>query len=139
MSDSEQEVSLPRSQSESTAEARKSIDEPLCFVHHHPGYLRIRSEVFLHADDNAPVVAAAQSAAETTPGFRSWTRNPNTGSVVVEYEPGTLDVDDFLKHIAKSAGFRGVESAANASTASRQELVGAFLDGVQTSIRLYAR
>jgi len=131
LSDSEQEVSLPRSQSESTPEARKSIDEPLRLVHHHPGYLRIRSGAFLHADDDAPVVAAAQSAAGTTPGFRSWTRNPNTGSVIVEYEPGSLDVDDFLNHIAKSAGFQGVESAADASTASREELVSAFLDGVQ--------
>ena len=130
MSRSEQEVGLPGSWSES-AEEPKPIDEPLRLVHHHPGYLRIRSGVFVQPKDDNPVVAAAQTAAETASGFRSWTLNPKTGSVVVEYEPGTLDADDLLKHIAKSAGFRGVENWAGDSKTSRQELVSAFLDTVQ--------
>ena len=130
MSRSEQEVGLPGSWSES-AEEPKPIDEPLRLVHHHPGYLRIRSGVFVQPKDDNPVVAAAQTAAETASGFRSWTLNPKTGSVVVEYEPGTLDADDLLKHIAKSAGFRGVENWTGGSKRSRQELVSAFLDTVQ--------
>jgi hypothetical protein len=130
VSRSEQEVCMPGSRSESAAEP-KPIDEPLRLVHHHPGYLRIRSGVFVQPKDDNPVVAAAQTAAETASGFRSWTLNPKTGSVVVEYEPGTLDADDLLKHIAKSAGFRGVENWAGDSKTSRQELVSAFLDTVQ--------
>jgi len=98
-------------------------------VHHHPGYLRIRAEAFVQPDDDSSIVTAAQTAAETVPGFRSWSLNPKTGSVVVEYDPGTLDADDLLKHIAKSAGFRGVEISSSRKM-NRQELVGAFLDTV---------
>jgi hypothetical protein len=130
LSRSEQEVDLPASRSGS-AEDPEPIDEPLRLVHHHPGYLRIRSGAFIQPKDEDPVVAAAQTAAETTPGFRSWTLNPKTGSVVVEYNPGSLDADDFLKHIAKSAGFRGVENWMGGSKTSRQELVASFLDAVQ--------
>ena len=130
MSRSEQEVGLLGSRSESAAEP-KPIDEPLRLVHHHPGYLRIRSGAFVQPKENDPIVAAAQTAAETASGFRSWTLNPKTGSVVVEYEPGTLDADDLLKHIAKSAGFRGVANWAASSKTSREELVSAFLDTVQ--------
>ncbi len=129
MSHSEQEVTFPGSRSKSR-EQPKPIDEPLRLVHHHPGYLRIRAGAFIQPEDNSSVVTAARIAAETVPGFRSWSPNPKTGSVVVEYKPGTLDADDLLKHIAKSAGFRGVENLAS-SKMNRQELVRAFLDTVQ--------
>ena len=129
LSHSKQEVTLPGASSESR-EQPKRIDEPLRLVHHHPGYLRIRAGAFIQPEDDSPVVAAAQTAAETVPGFRSWSLNPKTGSVVVEYDPGTLDADDLLKHIAKSAGFRGVESSPG-SKMNRRELVSAFLDTVQ--------
>jgi hypothetical protein len=129
LSHSAPEVTLPDSRSES-AEQPKPIDEPLRLVHHHPGYLRIRAGAFVQPEDNSSVVTAAQTAAETVPGFRSWTLNPKTGSVVVEYEPGTLEADDLLMHIAKNAGFRGVEHSAG-SKMNREELVSAFLDTVQ--------
>ena len=129
MSHSEQEVPLPGSRSESR-ERFERIDEPLHLVHHHPGYLRIRAQAFVQPEDGSSVVTAAQTAAETVPGFRSWSLNPKTGSVVVEYDPGTLDADDLLKHIAKSAGFRGVETSSSRNM-NRQELVSAFLDSVQ--------
>jgi hypothetical protein len=131
LSRSEQEVSLPGSRSENAVEEPKPVDESLRLVHHHPGYLRIRAGAFVQPEDDNPIVAAAQTAAEAAPGFRSWRLNPKTGSVVVEYEPGTLDADDLLKHIAKSAGFRGVAHAADGSKRSRQELVSGFLDTVQ--------
>ena len=99
-------------------------------MHHHPGYLRIRAGAFLQPEDNDPVVTAARTAAETVPGFRSWSLNPKTGSVVIEYDPGTLEADDLLKHIAKSAGLRGVEIATS-TRMNREELVSAFLDTVQ--------
>ncbi len=127
LSHSEQEATLPGSDSESR-EHPKRIDKPLRLVHHHPGYLRIRAEAFVQPEDSS--VVAAQTAAENAPGFRSWSLNPKTGSVVVEYDPATLDADDLLKRIAKSAGFRGVETSTSGKS-NRQELLSAFLDSVQ--------
>ena len=129
MSYSEQKTTFPGSRSESRERARR-IEEPLRLVHHHPGYLRIRAGAFLQPEDDSPIVAAARTAAEAVPGFRSWSLNPKTGSVVVEYDPGTLDADDLLKHIAKSAGLPGVEISTSRKM-NRQELVSAFLDSVQ--------
>src|SRR5271157_5408409 len=130
LSHSEQDVTLPGSSRPEIREQPKRIDEPLRLVHHHPGYLRIRAGAFIHPEDNSSVVTAAQTAAETVPGFRSWSLNPKTGSVVVEYDPGMLDADDLLKHIAKSAGLRGIEISTSRKM-NRQELVSAFQDTVQ--------
>jgi hypothetical protein len=129
LSYSEQKTTFPGSRSESRERARR-IEEPLRLVHHHPGYLRIRAGAFLQPEDDSPIVAAARTAAEAVPGFRSWSLNPKTGSVVIEYDPGTLDADDLLKHIAKSAGLPGVEISTSRKM-NRQELVSAFLDSVQ--------
>jgi len=119
----------PRASSESQA-TPTSADEPLRLVHHHPGYLRVRAAVFLGVDDASHIVAAARTAAESVPGFRSWSLNPKTGSAVIEYEPGAVEPDDLLKHVAKSAGLRGVEVATRHKT-TRQEVVSSFLDKVQ--------
>jgi heavy-metal-associated domain-containing protein len=105
--------------------------EPLRLVHHHPGYLRIRADAFLQAQANSPIVTAARTAAEAVPGFRSWSLSPKTGSVVIQYEPGKLEPDDLLKHIAGRAGFRGVEVATR-HKANRRELVSNFLNEVQS-------
>ena len=112
-------------------------DEPLRLIHHHPGYLRIRAGAFVGAAGDSPTVASARTAAETVPGFRSWSLNPTTGSVVIQYEPGTLEADDLLKCIAKGAGFAGVEMSARRK-GNRRELVSAFLDGVQDVNRTVA-
>ena len=127
MSHSEQESAGSR------AESRQSsghVDEPLRLVHHHPGYLRVRAGIFLEPGESNPVVTAAQTAAEAIPGFRSWTLNPRTGSVVIEYEPDTVDADDLLRQVAKSAGLQGVETSTGRKM-SREELVSGFLDSVQ--------
>jgi hypothetical protein len=102
----------------------------LRLVHHHPGYLRIRADAFLQPEDASPVVTAARTAAETVSGFRSWSLNPKTGSVVIEYDPATLDADDLLKHIAKNGGFQGVVISTG-SKRNREQLVSSFLDTVQ--------
>jgi len=107
-----------------------AVDEPLHLVHHHPGYLRVRAAIFLQADEDNPSVTAARTAAEAVPGFRSWSLNPKTGSVVIEYEPGAIEPDDLLKHIAKRAGLPGVEVATRHKM-TRQEVVSSFLDKVQ--------
>ena len=119
-------------------EPLKHLDEPIRLVHHHAGYLRIRADGFFQAEEASPIVAAARTAAESAPGFRSWSLNPKTGSVVVQYDPGTLEADDLLKHIAKCAGFQGVEIATR-SKMNRQELVSGFLDKVQGINRVVDR
>jgi hypothetical protein len=111
-------------------EPLKGSAESLRLVHHHPGYVRIRAQAFLHPQAHSPVVTSARRAAEAVTGFRSWSLNPTTGSVVIQYEPGTVEADDLLSRIAKHAGFRGVEISTR-TTRSRRELVGAFLDGAQ--------
>jgi len=126
---SEEENAHRESASESQASSA-GVDEPLRLVHHHPGYLRVRAAVFLGVDDASPIVAAARTAAESVPGFRSWSLNPKTGSAVIEYEAGAVEPDDLLKHVAKGAGLRGVEVASRHKT-TRQELVSSFLDEVQ--------
>jgi hypothetical protein len=131
MSPTAQKDPRPASRPESLERReRERVDEPLRLVHHHPGYLRIQAGAFTQPADDGSVAAAAQAAAEAAPGFRSWSHNPKTGSVVVEYDPGALEADDLLKHIAKGAGLRGVENATSTKM-NRQELVGAFLDTVQ--------
>jgi len=105
-------------------------DEPLCLIHHHAGYVRVRATAFLRPDEGSPVVTAARTAAESVPGFRSWSHNPKTGSVVIEYDPGALEPDDLLRHIAKSAGLPGVEVATRGKM-TREELVSSFLNKVQ--------
>ena len=61
----------------------KPSDEPLRLVHHHPGYVRIQADAFTALEDDDPVVTAAQAAAESIPGFLTWSRNPKTGSAVI--------------------------------------------------------
>jgi hypothetical protein len=119
-----------RAEPSSASEAPLKPDGPLRLVHHHPGYLRIRADAFLQAQPNSPIVTAARTAAEEVSGFRSWSLSPKTGSVVIQYDPGKLEPDDLLKHIAGRAGFRGVEVATR-TKANRRELVGGFLSGVQ--------
>jgi hypothetical protein len=105
------------------------VNEPLRLVHHHAGYLRVRANAFTGTTADA-VVARARAAAEATAGFRSWSHDPRTGSVVVQYEPGAVDADDLLKHIATSAGLSGVESH-TVTKMNRDELVSVFMDAVQ--------
>jgi len=130
--------SLPRRESGAeTKEPLERTDEALRLVHHHPGYLRIRAGAFLQAQADGRLVTSARTAAETAPGFRSWSLNPRTGSVVIQYEPAAIEADDLLQHIAKRAGFRGV-TISTRTKANRRELVGAFLDGVQNVNRAVA-
>jgi hypothetical protein len=92
----------------------------------------------MQPEDDDPVVMAARNATESVPGFRSWSLNPKTGSVVVQYDPGMIEPDDLLKHIAKSAGLRGVEIATSRKM-NRQELVSGFLDTVQDVNRVVSQ
>lgn len=120
----------PRGSPSTDGERDLDGQEPLRLVHHHPGYLRIRAEAFIRPSDDGSALAAARAAAETAPGFLSWSPNVRTGSVVIEYDPAMLDADDLLKHIAKQAGLRGVEIIPGRKM-SREDIVSAFLDSMQ--------
>ena len=123
----------PTAQRSSVSEPPATLqptDEPLLLVHHHPGYVRIRAEAFRQAEEGSAIVTAAQTAADTVPGFRSWSFNPKTGSAVIQYETGKVEPDDLLKHIAKRAGFRDVEIATRTKV-NRQEAVSQFLSTIQ--------
>jgi hypothetical protein len=114
-------------------ESRERPERPgqrLRLVHHHPGYLRIQADAFTHPADGGSAVPRAEAAARALPGLRSWSHNPRTRSVVVEYDPGALEADDLLGRIAERAGFLGVENATR-STRNREELVSALLDAAQ--------
>ena len=124
------EVTASAATTSESAEQRPRIEEPLRLIHHHAGYLRIRATAFLHSDADSPIVSAARTAAESVPGFRSWSFNPSTGSVVIQYEPGTLEADDLLLHIVRHAGFRSVEVATRTKM-NRKQRVSRFLDSVQ--------
>ncbi|HYA17103.1 MAG TPA: hypothetical protein VEF06_06545 [Bryobacteraceae bacterium] len=126
---SKEETPVEEPVSESQDHAQ-DLEEPLRLVHHHAGYVRVRAAAFLQADPDNPVLTAARNAAESIPGFRVWSHNPKTGSVVVQYEPGLVEADDLIRHIAKSAGLPGVE-VATPHKMSRQEVVSDFLDMVQ--------
>ena len=131
MSHSEQTIPRIDSNSEVPIEHVKRLEEPLRLVHHHPGYLRIAADAFINSEeDESSVVNAAKAATEALLGFQSWSHNPNTGSVVVQYDSGQLDADDLLKHIAKSAGLLGVVNQTSHKM-NRQELVNTFLNTVQ--------
>jgi hypothetical protein len=125
----DQELAPPDSRSDS-GERPERLDEPLRLVHHHPGYLRIHAAAFVEPNDDDRALEAARLAAEAVPGVRAWRHNPATGSVVVEYDPGVLEADDLLTHVAKRAGFRGVENSTSHKR-NRGELVSVFMDTVQ--------
>jgi len=137
----EERVPLPYSRSESREQfepGSNHMNESLRLVHHHPGYLRVQAGAFMKSADDSSAVTAAQAAVKAVTGFRSWSHNPKTGSVVVQYDPDVVDADDLLKHIAKSAGLRGVENSTT-HRMNRQELVGAFLNTVQDINRVVSQ
>jgi hypothetical protein len=115
---------------------RPLFDEPLRLVHHHPGRLRARANIFLDAKADHPAVVAARLAAASTPGFVDFSHTPNTGSIAIEYQPGILDPDDLLERLAIKAGLHGVVHDTT-DKLHRQEILDIFLDTI-TSLNDFA-
>jgi hypothetical protein len=113
-------------------------NEPLYLVHHHPGYVRVRADAFVDVEEEDVTLAAARDAAESAPGFRSWSHNPKTGSVVVRYDPERIAADDLIQRVADRAALRGVENATRRS-ADRRALVGSLIEGVQELNQIVAQ
>lgn len=110
--------------------AKPRSKEPLRLVHYHPGYFRAQATLFTEPVNEVSGVALARAAAETTPGFRSWSHNPKTGSIVIQYQPGTLNVDELAEKIAAAAGLNGVVMDIHNSL-HRKELVNSLLDAFE--------
>jgi hypothetical protein len=80
--------------------------EPLLLVHHHPGRLRVRADAF--RVEGAGALDRARDAAERQPGVRRVRANAVTGSLLVEYQPGSVEPGAILAALAAAAGLSGV-------------------------------
>jgi hypothetical protein len=72
----------------------------LGLVHHHPGRLRVRAEVFRSGD----AADRARAALEAVPGITGATHNAKTGSLLIEYQPGLAEPEAILARVAAAAG-----------------------------------
>jgi len=75
--------------------------EALELVHHHPGRLRVRAESLR---DDAARVDRVKSALDGMPGITRVVHKADTGSFLIEYEPGLAEPDAVVVRIAEVAG-----------------------------------
>jgi hypothetical protein len=75
--------------------------EPLELAHHHPGRLRVRADALVEALD---VFQTIREALDAVPGILAVRYTAQTGSILVEYEPGHADADAIILRIAEVAG-----------------------------------
>jgi hypothetical protein len=74
--------------------------EVLELVHHHPGRLRVRADAFRLQPE---LVDRAREAVLDLPGILRFSHSPQTGSLLVEYEPGVAEPDQVVLRIADAA------------------------------------
>ncbi len=74
--------------------------EHLELAHHHPGRLRVRADSLIDALD---VVQRIRESLDAVPGILSVKYTAQTGSLLIEYEPGHSDADDIILRIADAA------------------------------------
>jgi hypothetical protein len=82
------------------ATGAKGAKGALELVHHHPGRLRVRAEVFRKEPD---VVAQVREAILALPGVTNFAHSERTGSLLIEYEPGLTEPDAVVEQIATVA------------------------------------
>ncbi len=74
--------------------------EHLELAHHHPGRLRVRADALIDALD---VVQQIRETLDAVAGIVSVKYTAQTGSLLVEYEPGLADADVIILRIAEAA------------------------------------
>jgi Heavy metal associated domain 2 len=74
--------------------------EHLEIAHHHPGRLRVRADVLIEALD---LVQRIRESLDAEPGILSVKYTAQTGSLLVQYEPGHADADVIILRIADAA------------------------------------
>jgi hypothetical protein len=137
-----QSVESQEPESSSQQSSRQSGGEDfLRVMHHHPGYVRAQSSLFVDAtEESCSALAAARAVAEASPGFLKWSHNPTTGSVIIEYgvEYGSDSVgpDDLLDQIAESAGLAGVVEDIHSSD-HRSRMINGLLDAIQEANQIF--
>jgi hypothetical protein len=75
--------------------------EHLELAHHHPGRLRVRADALIDALD---VIQRIREALDAVPGILGVKYTAQTGSILIEYEPGHADADAIILRIADVAG-----------------------------------
>jgi hypothetical protein len=74
--------------------------EHLEIAHHHPGRLRVRADALI---DALEIVQRIRESLDASPGILSVKYTAQTGSLLVEYEPGHAQADDIIRRIAEAA------------------------------------
>lgn len=77
----------------------------LDLAHHHPGRLRVRSDA-LRAREHPPArekLDRVRGALAAMDGVRTIRFNVDSGSVLVEYEPGRIDPNVLIEAVARAA------------------------------------
>src|SRR4051794_35182901 len=69
----------------------------LRIAHHHPGRLRVRADSF--ASDRE-AIERTRAAIVAMAGVRDVAHEPRTGSFLIHYDPGTIDVNAVIERIA---------------------------------------
>ncbi len=78
---------------------------PLEIAHHHPGRLRVRSDALCDSDRDGQArerIEQIRAALGTVSGVRSVRLNERAGSVLVQYEPGTVDPNTLIDAAARA-------------------------------------
>jgi len=78
---------------------------PLEIAHHHPGRLRVRSDALCDSDRDGQArerIEQIRAALVTVSGVRSLRHNERAGSVLVQYEPGTVDPNTLIDATARA-------------------------------------
>jgi hypothetical protein len=74
--------------------------EALRLIHHHPGRLRLRARAFEGSPARVDLVRARLDA---VPGVTGVDHSLLTGSLLVTYEPGMIEPDVLVAHVAEAA------------------------------------
>ena len=74
--------------------------EHLELAHHHPGRLRVRADALINAQETFERI---REALDGQPGITAVTYAAQSGSILIQYEPGHADPDDVVAVIADAA------------------------------------
>jgi hypothetical protein len=102
------------------------VREVLELVHHHPGRIRVRADVFRVGEGRDARARDASAALRAVPGVTRFDHNARTGSVLIEYEPGLAEPGVILGRLAEAAGLVVADEALARSRTPALVAVGAL-------------
>lgn len=101
----------------------------LAVAHHHPGRLRVRSEVFAGRDP-----LAVRRAISALPGVRGVEHNAQTGSLLIDYAPGKVDPQAIIARALVAGDLALAGAARREDTAERVVAAARALDDLVSGI-----